>query len=55
MAQTRNTNPDKLDPKILHARWLARKRRALADLRIAAGRTRHWVRGADGKIREKWK
>lgn len=54
MARSRATNPDKLDPEVLRIRWLARKRRALAELRLAAGRKRVWVDGPDGKIKEKW-
>lgn len=54
MARPRKTNPDKLDPEVLRVRWLARKRRALAELRVASGRKRVWVTGEDGKIREKW-
>lgn len=54
MARPRKTNPDKLDREVLRVRWRARKKKALAELRLAAGRTRVWVNGPDGKIREKW-
>lgn len=45
---------DKEDPAILRARWKARERKAMRELRLAAGRNRQWVHDKDGKLKEKW-